>query len=331
MFPNLRLLIGALAASVTALCCGFGMFAAFRVSHEPLSRLPSGAAPLQLVMNEAATPQSAWSAPVAGLAPLNVSHVAEAAMVRPAMSSPAPAAIDMGTMSTTAAVSAPAHVDAPRQHALLAATQTALANPAAAAAPPTASALMPPPDKANATPQTASAPPIAIGRVKASVTPTEMLPAEADITLPAVSADEAGGAAPDDSARAAPAAVAAIDPAPQSPPPAQSAESDISLPEARPAAIGEKKAEAIEAAKARKALAKAIERRRILARRRLVRKPAATTPAVAQFGGASPTFHEPVFRSAPDFETGPQARSHSARKTANGDAPANSFAWPSPE
>ena len=48
MFPNIRLMIVAVAASVVALSCGFAMFAAFRVNHEPLSRLATGAAPLQL-------------------------------------------------------------------------------------------------------------------------------------------------------------------------------------------------------------------------------------------------------------------------------------------
>jgi len=48
MFPNVRLLIAAVVASVVALSCGFAMFAAFRVNHEPLSRLATGAAPLQL-------------------------------------------------------------------------------------------------------------------------------------------------------------------------------------------------------------------------------------------------------------------------------------------
>jgi hypothetical protein len=48
MFPNVRLMIAAVVASVVALSCGFAMFAAFRVNHEPLSRLAAGAAPLQL-------------------------------------------------------------------------------------------------------------------------------------------------------------------------------------------------------------------------------------------------------------------------------------------
>jgi hypothetical protein len=49
MFPNVRLLIAAVVASIVALSCGFAMFATFRVNHEPLSRLATGATPLQLV------------------------------------------------------------------------------------------------------------------------------------------------------------------------------------------------------------------------------------------------------------------------------------------
>jgi hypothetical protein len=48
MFPNVRLMIVAVLASVAALSCGFGVFAAFRVSNEPLARLQAVATPLQL-------------------------------------------------------------------------------------------------------------------------------------------------------------------------------------------------------------------------------------------------------------------------------------------
>jgi hypothetical protein len=48
MLPNVRLVIAAMFATVVALICGFGMFAAFRVSHEPLVRLPTATASLQL-------------------------------------------------------------------------------------------------------------------------------------------------------------------------------------------------------------------------------------------------------------------------------------------
>ena len=47
MFPNMRLMIAAIAASIVMLSCGFGVFAAFRINHDPFGRLPN-AAPLQL-------------------------------------------------------------------------------------------------------------------------------------------------------------------------------------------------------------------------------------------------------------------------------------------
>ena len=56
MFPNVRLMIAAVMVSVVTLSCGFGMFAAFRVNHEPLSRLASGAAPLQLTADNTPAP-----------------------------------------------------------------------------------------------------------------------------------------------------------------------------------------------------------------------------------------------------------------------------------
>ena len=47
MFPNVRLMIVAMFASVVALSCGFGVFAAFRINHEPLARLPAAATSLR--------------------------------------------------------------------------------------------------------------------------------------------------------------------------------------------------------------------------------------------------------------------------------------------
>lgn len=63
MFPNVRILIAAVVASVVALSCGFAMFAALRVNHEPLSRLATGAAPLQLAAGNP-IPSVAMPAPV---------------------------------------------------------------------------------------------------------------------------------------------------------------------------------------------------------------------------------------------------------------------------
>jgi hypothetical protein len=65
MFPNVRLQIVALFVSVVALSFGFGVFAAFRVNHEPLGQLPASAAPLQLVAENAAPSSTItpWGAP----------------------------------------------------------------------------------------------------------------------------------------------------------------------------------------------------------------------------------------------------------------------------
>ena len=54
MFPNVRLMIAAMLASVVALVCGFGMFAVFRVSHDPFARSPAATASLRLVADNAA-------------------------------------------------------------------------------------------------------------------------------------------------------------------------------------------------------------------------------------------------------------------------------------
>ncbi len=55
MFPNIRLMIAAIIASIVALSCGFGVFATFRVNHEPLVRLPPITAPLQLIADNTAS------------------------------------------------------------------------------------------------------------------------------------------------------------------------------------------------------------------------------------------------------------------------------------
>lgn len=65
MLPNVRLQIVALFVSVVALSFGFGVFAAFRVNHEPLGQLPASSAPLPLAA-ESAAPSSTttpWGAP----------------------------------------------------------------------------------------------------------------------------------------------------------------------------------------------------------------------------------------------------------------------------
>ncbi len=64
MLPNVRLQIVALFVSVVALSFGFGVFAAFRVNHEPLSQIRA-AAPVQLTAETAAPSNTTapWGAP----------------------------------------------------------------------------------------------------------------------------------------------------------------------------------------------------------------------------------------------------------------------------
>jgi hypothetical protein len=65
MFPNVRLQIAALFVSVVALSFGFGVFAAFRVNHEPLGQLPASGPPLQLAAENTAPSNTttSWGAP----------------------------------------------------------------------------------------------------------------------------------------------------------------------------------------------------------------------------------------------------------------------------
>jgi hypothetical protein len=54
MFPNARLMAVAILAAIAGIGCGLGLFATFRVNHEPLSRLAEGSPPLQLGLDNLA-------------------------------------------------------------------------------------------------------------------------------------------------------------------------------------------------------------------------------------------------------------------------------------
>ena len=85
MFPNVRLMIVAMFASIVAIGCGMGMFAAFRVNHEPLARLHSGNPPLQLVFgNGAPAPVTdAATVPFGGRFQLNAPAAKPVTMLAP--------------------------------------------------------------------------------------------------------------------------------------------------------------------------------------------------------------------------------------------------------
>jgi hypothetical protein len=54
MFPNVRLMIVAILAAIAGIGCGLGLFATFRVNHEPLARFAEGSSPLQLAFDNRA-------------------------------------------------------------------------------------------------------------------------------------------------------------------------------------------------------------------------------------------------------------------------------------
>jgi hypothetical protein len=70
MFPNVRLLVVAVLAAIAGIACGLGLFATFRVHHEPLARFAEGGPPLQLAFDKLA-PMSDAAAPVAVRYPLS--------------------------------------------------------------------------------------------------------------------------------------------------------------------------------------------------------------------------------------------------------------------
>ena len=137
MFPNVRLLIGALLASVVALSCGFGLFAAFRVNHEPLSQLPVGNSPVRLVANEVAVPRTGWGTPFDGQSRMDGPHRNAAVAEIPPASPVRRAKIEASSTVTAGAIK-PAAAPGAAQHD---AAQPVAATPApaqiTAAAPPT--------------------------------------------------------------------------------------------------------------------------------------------------------------------------------------------------
>jgi len=62
MLPDIRLMIAATLASALVLVCGFGLFAAFRVSHGPVMRVPAAGASLWLVAANPETPSRSITA-----------------------------------------------------------------------------------------------------------------------------------------------------------------------------------------------------------------------------------------------------------------------------
>jgi hypothetical protein len=100
MLLNLRVLVVAVLAAVAGIGCGLGLFATFRVHHEPLTRLSDGGPPLQLALDHPyfapdGTPPGAARAPLSG---------ASAAIPAPVFIPPGPVAdSDVAAVATSTA------------------------------------------------------------------------------------------------------------------------------------------------------------------------------------------------------------------------------------
>jgi len=92
MFPNVRLMIVAILAAIAGIGCGLGLFATFRVNHEPLARLAEGSPPLQLAFDNRALGSDARAAVEVRL-PVNSAVKPVSAPVIIAAPSPAPSPV----------------------------------------------------------------------------------------------------------------------------------------------------------------------------------------------------------------------------------------------
>jgi len=318
MFPNVRLLVGALFASVVALSCGFGLFAAFRVNHEPLSRLPVGTAPVQFVANEVAASRTGWGTPFDGQSRLNGSRHSEIAADASTAAPVGRASIEAentGTAETikpiaaatpviesarSRAIEQPAEVIEP---AVSITSAPAATSPAPTSPAPNQTASVPSPSvdtasgsaSANSSPDVSQAQPTGTIAAKPATPPSESVPPpesaapEQPKSMPAPKPDSASGAR----VKSAAAAIAAATP-PDQPlavtPPANEVEPS---PVTAPAKAAAKPVRKIGATKDGKITRKLSAHRRVVLRRRIVHR-------LRRGPGQNSGFSDPVFQSAPN-------------------------------
>ena len=360
MFPNVRLLIGTLFIALLVLSCEFGVFAALRVNREPLSRLTSESAPLQLVAGKNAlrpVPIS-WSTPLN--APLAAAQAVEHKVEALALANNDGAADTLNTerqanpaiLQTALAPLPPAPV--PAEAASEKAAPVAQAPVPAAHTPAPGNEAAPPnPDGSGAAAQEAPAPAIgtaagnsppeqtaAVPAAIAAV-PEQKMPA-AEVVKPAEPAPAQAAPAPQPHATAAqggepPASsapvIAAIAPAAAEPQADQPAEitgsvSNAAIPgtavpkvEAPPPAKPAPKIVRKHAAQKPHKAARAPAQAHHAIKKRIVRRARTPAAASAQTGG---TFSNPVFQSAPQFQRPTKARA-GAKNTATNTNFSSSF------
>ena len=335
MFPNVRLLAGALFASLVALSCGFGVFAAFRVNHDPLNRLPGPAAALQLVADEPAQPHPNWGVPVhagSGAVPPVAALIDVTMPVRQVAAEPADAAAARPAKIEGAAAKPEPKASPPTQLPVSAARL-------APAAPASAPAAMPVPAAAAPAPAAAATQQIpAVGAQNVSSAPAVQRDAVASTaTVTAASADTASDdtASAEAAAKKTEPAQPALSPATTQEPslaPAQNsaaaaASAEITGSIAETAATGAPPIPAVRPKLRKRITRKPVERRHVVLRRRLTHD-ARTRPA-SRWSAQSSTYSEPVFQSAPNFQQS-AAQSRGGRST-QPSAPAESPAWTRPQ
>jgi hypothetical protein len=335
MFPNVRLLIAALLASVVALSCGFGVFAALGVNRDPLAQLPAGATALQLVADEAAAAPATWGAPfgqgsrlsapqigaVAARAPVAAPAGRETAALPNAANPWATGTLkaentDASPHAAPSASPMPAVQPAPIPATMPVRAAPSPAKPPAPIASLTPSAIPPAPAAVTAAPATplASSPSAPAQEQKTpSVEPQPVQPA-ADAIAKAAEEKPAANAVP---VSAQPADVTGALPGAAAP--------EANLPEKKPT---QKLTRTPERKAPRKVVRRPIERR--VARKRVVRPTAAATNPWA--GNGNSAFQEPVFSSAPYANEQPPATSRrGSKKTVTNKTPGNPSAWPNEE
>lgn len=129
MFPDVRLIVAATLASVLALICGFAMFAALGVSHQPVVALSPASAPLRPLADTIAAPLMTFAAAERRLPPREPQR-------RPGETAASPTRL---FEDRRGAEPVPAVAAAPTHHAIEAAETTAGATPKDAAAAPVVS------------------------------------------------------------------------------------------------------------------------------------------------------------------------------------------------
>jgi hypothetical protein len=297
MFPTMRLFLGALLASIVVLCCGFCVFAAFRVNHDPLSRLPAETVTLQLIASETAGPPPAWHAPVRSRfearEAVSDARIGGVPTDAPVLLPISRVTIQPASLRTISAVGPEAAIDASQESVPPPHESPPLGLPAAAALSAPALATAP---IASGSPQ--PAPP---AQIATDLVPADSAPAASPASMPTVAAVEPPSNAI--ASASGPADIAGI--------PLQVA---VPEPKARPTPASDAAQRAL-----RREGRQALLRRRLAARRRIAANTAASTQSA-----------NPFFQSAPGAFQQPAAGRGAARKSANAaGTTGNAPAWPS--